>query len=136
MAETVCTKTVLFAMGVGKSSTFLPVSLEMVSGKVSCKEDVRYDFTLGRECMSNELSSTFGEVNRQRLEVAINLRQCKMLSPRYILYPPKRAMRTGLPGDWNAFKKVRNKLRLFSSYRTCTKGWFRVLAIQNMLEKC
>ena len=30
-----CTKTVLFAMAAGRSSAFIPVFLEMVSGKVS-----------------------------------------------------------------------------------------------------
>ena len=32
-----------------------------------------------------------GEGNRQRLDVPINLRQCKVMYPIYVLQPPKKA---------------------------------------------
>ena len=57
ISHTIWHQTVLFAMAAGRSSTFIPVSLEMVSGKVSFlpveafQRGVRYNFTLCTECM-------------------------------------------------------------------------------------
>ena len=97
ISPTILHQTLLFAMAAGKSTPYIPVSLEMASGKVSFLPVEAFQrrmldmiSPLALECMSSELNSSLFEGNKQWLEVAIYLRQCKMLSPSYILKLPKK----------------------------------------------
>ena len=85
-----CTKQFLFAMAAWSCVSRDGIRKGEFPPCCPSKGGCQIWFTLGTQCMSSELRCSLCEGNRQRPEVAIYLRQSKMLSPRCVLYPPKK----------------------------------------------